>query len=111
MSAVIAPLIKRRIFETEEQAVRELLRGFVLAQIEALRQSLNRFEQQYGMTFERFGAYLHERSGLLASEAITREQRTALGQAVMQEEDDWLEWKVSREMLDSWLGLQAEVAV
>jgi hypothetical protein len=29
----------------------------------------------------------------------------------MQEEDDWLEWKASKEMLESWLGLRQEVAV
>jgi hypothetical protein len=28
----------------------------------------------------------------------------------MQEEDDWLDWKVSKEMLESWLGLRREVA-
>jgi hypothetical protein len=28
----------------------------------------------------------------------------------MQEEDDWLDWKVAQEMLESWLGLRQEVA-
>jgi len=26
----------------------------------------------------------------------------------MQEEDDWLDWKVAREMLENWLGLRQE---
>jgi hypothetical protein len=26
----------------------------------------------------------------------------------MQDEDDWLDWKVAREMLENWLGLQQE---
>jgi phytoene dehydrogenase-like protein len=111
ISSVIAPLIQRRIFETEEEAVRELLRGYVLAQVDRLRKTLNQFEQQYGMSYERFGKYLRERSALLVSEALTPEQRATLGQAVMREEDDWLDWKVSTEMLDRWLGLQAEVKV
>jgi hypothetical protein len=29
----------------------------------------------------------------------------------MQEEDDWLEWKASKEMLENWLGVRQEVAV
>jgi hypothetical protein len=28
----------------------------------------------------------------------------------MQEEDDWLEWKVAREMLDGWIGISEEIA-
>jgi hypothetical protein len=68
------------------------------------------FEQRYGMTLERFSEYLHERSSLLIREGLDAEQRTALGRFVMQEEDDWLDWKASSEMLDSWLGLREEVA-
>ncbi len=109
-TAVVASLIKRGIFESEEQAVRELLRGYVLAQIGTLRQTLAGFEQRYGMTFERFAEYLRERSSLLGSETLTSEQRAVLGRAVMQEEDDWLEWKAANELLESWLGLRAEVA-
>jgi hypothetical protein len=32
----------------------------------------------------------------------------ALNRAVMVEEEDALDWKIAREMLQSWLGLQAE---
>ena len=110
LSAVIAPLIKRGIFETEEKAVRELLRSYMLGQIDSLQRTVSRFEQHYGMTLERFSEYLHERSSLLMSEDLSAEQRTALGRSVMQEEDDWLDWRASREMLDSWLGLREEVA-
>jgi hypothetical protein len=62
------------------------------------------------MSLERFGEYLHERSVLLETGPLSTEQRQALGQALMQEEDDWLDWKVAREMLESWLGLRQEVA-
>ncbi len=60
VSAVIEPLIKRKIFLTEEQAVRELLREYILRQITALQREIARFERRYGMHFERFGEYLHE---------------------------------------------------
>ena len=60
------------------------------------------------MHFERFGEYLHERSVLLEMSQLPSQQHQALGQAIMQEEDDWLDWKVAREMLESWLGLRQE---
>ena len=110
VNAVIEPLIKRRIFATEEQAIRELLREYMVRQIAALQREMGRFERKYGMPLERYGEYLHERSVLLEGGKLSEEQRQALGQAVMQEEDDWLDWKVTREMLEGWLGLRQEVA-
>jgi hypothetical protein len=65
--------------------------------------------QKYGMHFERFGQYLHERSELLAAGRLSPDEQQALGQAVVLEEDDWMEWKATREMLESWLGLDKEV--
>ena len=109
ISATIEPLIKRRIFSTEEEAVRELLREYVLGQIAALRQEVDRLEQKYGMRFQQFGGYLPERSVLLESGDLSTEQRHALGQAIMEEEDDWLDWKAAQEMLENWLGLRQGV--
>ena len=111
ISAAIEPLIKRRIFNTEEEAIRELLREYVLRQVVALQQEVDRFEQKYCMRFQQFGEYLHERSMLLETGDLSSEQRQALGQAIMEEEDDWLDWKATREMLESWLGIRQEVVV
>ncbi|MEA2014437.1 MAG: hypothetical protein U9N38_03925 [Thermodesulfobacteriota bacterium] len=36
--------------------------------------------------------------------------RQKLGQAIMQEEDDWLDWKAAQEMLKSWIGVRKEFA-
>jgi hypothetical protein len=109
VSAVMEPLIRRKIFLTEEEAVRSLLREYILQQISALRQELAGFERKYSMRFEQFAEYLHERSLLLEESDLSPEQRQILGQAIMQEEDDWLDWKVAREMLENWLGLHQEV--
>ena len=105
----IEPLIGRKIFNTEEEAIRELLREYILRQIDALQQEVSRFEQKHGMRFQQFGEYLHERSVLLEKGDFPAEQRQALGQAVAQEEDDWLEWKAAQEILESWLELRQEV--
>jgi hypothetical protein len=61
------------------------------------------------MSFQQFHEYLQERSRLLESGDLSPEQRQALGRAVMQEEDDWLDWKAAQEMLESWLGIRQEV--
>jgi len=107
-SAILEPLIRRKLFIDEPSAIRELTREYVLRHIEVLAEQIREFEQRYGMNFERFVEYLHERSLLLVSDRLDAEQRRTLGQAVMGEEDDWLEWKAAQEMLDSWLGLDNE---
>lgn len=109
MSAVMEPLIRRKMFASEEEAIRELLLDYILRQIATLRGETVRFERKYGMRFQQFGEYLHQRSALLKKGELSAEQRQALGRAVMQEEDDWLDWKVAQEMLESWLGLRQEV--
>ena len=105
----VEPLVRRQIFASEEQAARELVRDYVLRQIASLQREVARFERKYGMHFERFAEYLHERSILLETSQLEPSQRQALGQAVMQEEDDWLDWKAAQEMLESWLGVRREV--
>jgi hypothetical protein len=77
------------------------------ADIDALQAAVAAFERKHGMRFEEFCAHLSERSALLASGCLPADQLKALGQAIMTEEDDWLDWKAAREMLDSWLGLRA----
>ena len=109
VSAVMEPLIRRKVFTTEEEAIRSLLREYILQQISALRQELANLEHKYGMRFEQFAEYLHERSVLLEEGELSPEQRQTLGRAIMQEEDDWLDWKVAQEMLENWLGLRQEV--
>lgn len=106
VSAMVEPLVNRKVFATEEEAVRSLLREYILQQVRQLQQELSSLESKYGMSFEQFAAYVHERSVLLEEGDLSPEQRKALGQAIVQEEEDWLEWKINREMLDSWLGLR-----
>lgn len=105
VQSILAPLIQNRVFADEETAVRELVRAYVQKQIDRLRAEIQALEEKYGMSYDQFNAYLHERSQLLVSSALTADERRKLGQAVMEEEDDWLEWKARRELLDSWLDL------
>lgn len=108
VTSVLQPLISRNIFPDEETAIRKLTLDYVLRQIEVLKQSIVEYEQKYGMAFSQYEQYLHERTRLLESPTLSDTQRQRLGQSVMLEEDDWLDWKASQEMLESWLGLQQE---
>lgn len=108
--AVLEPLIRRKVFANEQAAVREITRDYVRHQVEGLIRQTRDFEQRYGMSFDSFEEYLHTRSALLTSGDLGPAQKQRLGQALMREEDDWLDWKAAQEMLDSWLSLDHEVA-
>lgn len=56
------------------------------------------------MSYGQFDDYLYTRS-----ETRHEHPSPELGQAIMAEEDDAQEWKMAREMVQSWLGLQSEV--
>ncbi|OGO79843.1 MAG: hypothetical protein A3K41_09995 [Chloroflexi bacterium RIFOXYD12_FULL_57_15] len=111
MTTQVEALIKRNIFASEEEALQELVRDYVLRQMTVLQEELLQFERKYGMNFQQFHLYLHERSALLEKKALPTEQLQTLNAAVMQEEDDWLDWKAARELLENWLGLRQEVGV
>lgn len=108
--AIVEPLVRRRIFPSEEDAVRELVADFILCQIDESRAKIAGLESRYSMSYERFNAYLKERSSLLITGQFGPEQRKKVAQAVMQEEENWLDWKIAHDSLQDWLGLQAEVA-
>ena len=109
MSTQVEALIKRNIFASEEEALQELVRDYVLRQMTVLQEEALQFERKYGMNFQQFNQYLHERSIMLETKALPEDQLKALNVAVMQEEDDWLDWKAARELLENWLGLRQEV--
>lgn len=109
MFTPIEALIKRNIFASEEEAINELVRDYVLRQVETQQNEIHQFEHKYGMGFQQFQKYLHERSSMLQKKSLPANQLQPLNEAVMQEEDDWLDWKAAREMLENWLGLRQEI--
>ena len=102
---IVRPFVRRGLFASPEKAVAEMARDYVLRQIERYRAVDDRLQTKYGMSYEQFEAYLQSRSDALATAPDP-----ALNQAVMIEEEDGDDWKLAREMLHSWLGLQGEVA-
>ena len=105
LTAVVEPFVRRGLFPSAEVAVAEIARDYVLRQIETYRAQEATFQSRYGMTYEQFDAYLRARSRTLSETA-----NAALNQAIMVEEDDALDWKIARDMMRSWLGIQIEVS-
>ncbi len=111
LTTIVEPLVKRKLFATTEEAVRKLMQDYTFRQVSSCQRQIAKLERKYGMNFTRFTQYLHERGAMLQFKELSPEQRQSLGRALMAEEDDWLDWKVATEMLQSWLGLREEVAV
>lgn len=103
-------LVKREIFQTEEEAIKSLVRDYILKQIAGLRKEISNFRRKYGMSFTQFSDYIHDRSALLEKSNLGAKQRLNLSRAIMREEDAWLDWKVAQEMLDNWLGISKEIS-
>ena len=103
ITTIVDPFVRRGLFASPEQAITEMARDYVLHQIEHYRGIVEGLQGKYGMTYEQFNAYLQSRSATLLEHP-----HPDLNQAIMDEEEDALDWKIAREMLQSWLGLQSE---
>jgi len=103
---VVEPFVQRGLFETTESAVRGLAQDHILRQIVRCRETSDNLKRKYGMDYDQFSQYLKQRAALLQSTGVSPERQQSLNQAVMLEEEDALEWKIAREMLQSWLGLK-----
>jgi len=110
VETVLEPFVRRKLFSTPEEAARKLARSYILQQLDIYKQRIAEFERKHGMSFEQFTRYTSERTARLRSGEMSQEQRQILGQDVMRDEEDWLDWKVAEEMLESWLGLESEPA-
>ena len=82
-----------------------MAKEYVLRQIEHYKTITQTLEAKYGMTFKQFEGYPESRS-----ETLSSQPNPVLNEAIMVEEDDSLEWKIARDMLQSWFGLQIEVS-
>ncbi|MEA3351426.1 MAG: hypothetical protein U9Q82_12450 [Chloroflexota bacterium] len=104
ITTVIEPFVQRGLFENFEKAVTTMAYDYVLHQVERYQTTITHLQNKYGMDYEHFEAYLKARSTTLAAAP-----NLELNQAIMLEEEDALNWKIARDMLASWLGVQLEV--
>lgn len=104
VESTLEPFMRRGLFSSPELAVMEMAREYVLHQIDHYRFVIDGLQAKHGMPYEQFEAYLKSRSVLLAANPSPE-----LNQAIIAEEEDALDWKIARDMLQRWLGLQVEV--
>lgn len=78
--------------------------------IDLYRERIAGLEKHSGMSFDHFGEYLKERSAMLSNSELHPQQGKKIAQAVMLEEEDWLDWKIACDFLRSWLGLRGGAA-
>ncbi len=105
VASIVQPLVRRGLFKSPETAVRMLAQDYVLRQLESCQVILKQMEDKHGMNYAQFETYVQRRSELLMTTPNAQ-----LGQAIMQDEDDLFDWKAAHELLQSWLGLQTEIA-
>jgi len=111
VEAILEPFVERKLFGSLEEAARKLAVNYILQQIETYKERVAEFEHKHGMSFDQFTRYTAERTAHLRNPGNTPpEKLLILSQDVMLDEDDWLDWKVAKEMLESWLGLSSETA-
>ncbi|MFH1563589.1 MAG: hypothetical protein ABIF11_09300 [Nitrospirota bacterium] len=106
VSTIINPLVKTGIFKNVEDAAQNLVEDYIYRQIICYQGIIRKMERKYGMDFARFTNYIKERAENIQSSNLSPQQKKTTSQAIMIEEDDWMDWKVAYEMLDSWLGLK-----
>ena len=78
MTTQVEALIKRNIFASEEEALQELVRDYVLRQMTVLQEAVLQFERKYGMNFQQFNQYLHERYIMLGTKVLPEDRLKAL---------------------------------
>ena len=111
VETILEPFVRRKLFSTPEEAARKLARNYILQQIETCKQRVTEFERKHGISFEQFTRYTAERTARLRNPGDTPpEKLSILSEDIMSDEEDWLDWKVAEEMLESWLGLESEPA-
>jgi hypothetical protein len=103
VSSIIEPFVRRGLFASQEEAVTEMARDYVLRQIERYQSIVARLHAKYGMSYEQFMLYSRSRAATLVAHPDP-----TLSRAMMVEEEDALDWKMAHEMLQRWLGLQVE---
>jgi hypothetical protein len=103
LAEIVHPLVDNGLYENAEAAVKDLMTGHILHQIEHYRAIGEKFEKKYGMKYAQFNDYLAERAKKLAT-------NPANSKRFMLEEEDALDWKIATEMLESWLNLRVKGA-
>jgi hypothetical protein len=84
------PFVRTGVYASPEQALKHIILDYVERQIDWAEAEIRRYEQKYRCTFTEW------------TEALS-------GRASVAEEDDWMEWEATIDMLDGWRRIKARV--
>ncbi len=84
------PFVSTGIYASPEQALRHIILDYIERQIAWAKAELQHYEQKYNRTFAEW------------TESLS-------GQATIADEDDWMEWEATLDMLDGWRQIKASV--
>ncbi len=90
MSLLLEPFVRTGVYASPEQALKHIILDYLERQIAWAEAQRRRYEQKYQRSF-------HEWT------------RSLSGQATIADEDDWLEWEATLDMLDGWRQLKTEI--
>jgi hypothetical protein len=85
------PFVRTGVYASPEQALKHIILDYLDHQIAWAEAKLRRYERKYRRTFAEWSASL-------------------AGKATSAEEDEWMEWEATLDMLDGWRQIKAEVA-
>lgn len=100
----LSPLLVKDLFTSEEEALRELVLSYISRKVTELSSGVQNLEEKYKMNFLQFQNFVQKEIQL--SQKANLEEKKKISQSIMTHEDDLLEWKAKREILESWLELR-----
>jgi len=85
------PFVRTGIYASPEQALKHIVLDYLDRQIAWAEKKIRRYERKYQRTFAEW-------------------TRALSGQATVTDEDVWMEWEATLDMLDGWRQIRAEIA-
>jgi len=84
------PLVRAGFYTSPDQALKGIVLDYIDRRIVGVQGKLRRLEKKHGKSFADFS-------------------QSILGQATIQDEDEWMEWESLLDMLESWRDVKAKV--
>ena len=91
LDTIAGALVKQEKYHTKEEALRALALAAVHGKIGHYRRRILRLQRKHGKDFAAFSRSLQDN-------------------ATPQQEDDWLDWRTARSMLDEWQAVYASLS-
>jgi hypothetical protein len=89
-SFLAEPLVRTGLYASPEQALKHSILDYIERQLAQAEANRAHYEQKYQRTFAEWSASL-------------------VGQATLAEEDDWMEWEATLDMVQGWQQVKAKV--